>query len=93
MEVDLTPEHSAVIGHAMATGRIQDLSQAVQEAMDLWVARERRRVELLASLDAADASLARGEGIEISAEAMAALSHDVMDRCRARIEAEQSAAG
>lgn len=72
-------------------GRARSPDEAVREAMALWVERERRRTELLASLDAAEASLARGDGIEISQESMATLAHDVMERHRDRFKAERSA--
>ena len=53
--------------------------------------RERRRLEILAALDEAEASLARGEGIPITEESMKALAEDVKQRLRRRIAAERSA--
>jgi Arc/MetJ-type ribon-helix-helix transcriptional regulator len=91
MEINLTPEQSDVVRHAVETGRVHDPEQAVQEALVLWMERERRRVELLASLDAADASLARGEGRVITQDAMKSLAREVMERNRHRFPAEQSA--
>jgi Arc/MetJ-type ribon-helix-helix transcriptional regulator len=93
MDVDLTPEQIDLVRHALATGRIAEPSQAVREAMALWVERERRRIELLASLDAAELSVSVGEGVEIAPESMGALSREVMARCRVRIAAEQRANG
>jgi len=84
MEIKLTPEHCDFVRHAVEAGRIRNSDQAVQEAMALWVERERRRAELLASLDAAEASLARGEGLAITRESMKTLAHDVMERNRRR---------
>ena len=91
MEVRLTPEQNEFVRHAVDTGRVRDSDQAVQEAMTLWVARERRRVELLACLDAADASLARGDGRPVTQESMKTLAQDVMERNRKRFGTEQAA--
>jgi Arc/MetJ-type ribon-helix-helix transcriptional regulator len=88
MEVDLTPEQADFLRYAVQTGRVRDAAEAVQEALSLWVERERRRAELLASLDAADASLARGEGRPITRESMKSLARDVMERNRHRFLAE-----
>ena len=60
----------------------------VHDPEPLWVARERRRAELLASLHAAEASLARGEGKAITRESMESLARDVMERNRHRFPTE-----
>jgi Arc/MetJ-type ribon-helix-helix transcriptional regulator len=43
-------------------GRYKDPADAVQHALDLWVERERSRLELLASLDEAAESIEEGDG-------------------------------
>jgi hypothetical protein len=48
-----------------------------------------RRSEILAAVDIAQASTARGEGIEITRESMRELAEDVKRRGRARLAAEQ----
>jgi hypothetical protein len=53
--------------------------------------RERRRAEFLTSLDAAEASLARGEGRPITRESMKSLARDVMERNRHRFPVESHA--
>ncbi len=58
------------------------------EALALWVERERRRVALLASLENARASLARGEGRVITQESVRELAAEVRERGRARLIAE-----
>jgi hypothetical protein len=62
--------------------------EAVQEALALWEERERRRLEFLATLDRARASLARGEGRVITRESMQQLAAEVRERGRARLIAE-----
>jgi Arc/MetJ-type ribon-helix-helix transcriptional regulator len=85
MKVELTPEQADLMRHAVESGRISHPEQAVQQALDLWVDRERRRTALLASLDVAEASLARGEGIEITEQSMKSLAGAVMEACRDRL--------
>jgi Arc/MetJ-type ribon-helix-helix transcriptional regulator len=88
MEVQLTSDQRAFARHAIETGRLQSEEEAVEEALALWEERERRRVEFRATLDQARASLARGEGREITQESMRELSAEVRERGRARLIAE-----
>ncbi len=90
MKIDLTPEQNDVVRHAVETGRVLDPEQAGREAMALWVERERQRAELLASLDAAEASLARGEGIPMSDDTVKTLASDIMARVRSLIQTDPS---
>lgn len=62
--------------------------EAVQEALALWEERERARAEILAAVDEAEASLARGEGRVITQESMRELAEQVKQRGRARLAAE-----
>jgi Arc/MetJ-type ribon-helix-helix transcriptional regulator len=62
MEVHLTDDQKAFIRQAIDAGRIAREEDAVQEALSLWERRERRRAEILAAVDQAEASLASGEG-------------------------------
>jgi putative addiction module CopG family antidote len=62
MEVQLTPDQKAFVRQAIQSGRLQREEDAVKEALSLWEDRERTRAEILAAVDAAEASLARGEG-------------------------------
>jgi putative addiction module CopG family antidote len=91
MNVELTPDQRAFVQRAIDSGRFSREEEAVREALALWEERERRRIEILAALDEADASLARGEGISITEESMKAVADDVKQRVRRRIAAEGSA--
>jgi len=62
----------------------------VEEALRLWEERERKRSEFLATIDAAEASLARGEGRVISEQSMRELADEVKQRGQARLAAEQT---
>jgi Arc/MetJ-type ribon-helix-helix transcriptional regulator len=85
MQIQLTPEQSDFIRRAIDDGRLRRAEDAIQEGLELWIERERRRDEILAAVDAAEASLARGEGILITAESMRELADDVKRRGRERI--------
>ena len=91
VNVELTPDQRAFVKKAIDSGRFTREEEAVQEALALWEERERRRLEILAMLDEADAELARGEGIPITEESMKALAEEIKERLRRRIAAERSA--
>jgi Arc/MetJ-type ribon-helix-helix transcriptional regulator len=93
MEVKLTPDQKAFALRAVEAGRLRSEEDAVQEALALWEERERKRVEFRATLDDARASLARGEGREITPESMRELAAEVRTRGRARLIAELAQAG
>ena len=88
MKVELTSDQRAFARRAVEAGRLQSEDDAVHEALALWEERERRRVEFRATIDEARASLARGEGREITPESMRELSAEVKERGRARLITE-----
>jgi putative addiction module CopG family antidote len=91
MNVELTPDQRAFIQKAIESGRFTREEEAVREALALWEERERRRIEIIAMLDEADASFARGEGIPITEESAKGLVEEAKQRLRRRIEVERSA--
>ncbi|HWY21283.1 MAG TPA: hypothetical protein VNX26_08690 [Candidatus Acidoferrum sp.] len=91
MEVNLTPDQEAFVREAIESGRLHRPEDAVEEALSLWEERERNRAEILAAVDAAEASLDRGEGIVITEQSARELADDVKRRGRARLEAERTA--
>jgi Arc/MetJ-type ribon-helix-helix transcriptional regulator len=89
MEVQLTPAQTNFIRDAIENGRLHGEEDAVREAMALWEERERRRLEILAEVDKAEASLARGEGRRIAThEETTQLANDIKRRGMARLAAE-----
>ncbi len=88
MEVQLTPDQKAFIRQAIQSGRFHREEEAVQEALALWEERERTRAEILAAVDQAEASLARGEGRTITHQSMRDLAAEVKRRGRGRLAAE-----
>jgi hypothetical protein len=91
MEVEPTHDQQALIRQAIEAGRLHRPEEAAQEAFALWEERERRRAEILAAVEIADASLARGEGRIITQQSMRELAEEVKQRGRARLAAEQQA--
>jgi putative addiction module CopG family antidote len=85
MEVHLTPDQEAFIREAIETGRFRCPEDAVAEALLLWEERERTRAEILAAVETAEASLARGEGRAITPESMQQLADEVKQRGRTRL--------
>jgi putative addiction module CopG family antidote len=89
MEVQLTPDQQAFVRQAIASGRLNREEDAVREALTFWEERERERAEILAAIDQAEASLARGDGRIISRLSMRDLAGEVKQRGRARLAAER----
>ena len=80
MEVQLTDGQKAFVRQAIENGRYRSEEDALHEALSLWEGRERRRAEILAAVDQAEASLARGEGRRITTrEETAELAHEPFD--------------
>jgi len=91
IEIDFTPDQKAFVRQAIETGRFQRAEEAVQEALSLWEERERRRAQILASVDTAETSIERGEGRVINQESMWQLADEVKHRGRSRLAAEETA--
>ena len=91
MEIRPTPDQEYFIRQAIEAGRIARPEDAAAQAMALWEERERRRAEILARVDEAEAALAGGEGTVITPETMSTLAEDVKRRGRASLEAQNAA--
>jgi Arc/MetJ-type ribon-helix-helix transcriptional regulator len=89
LEVHLSADQQAFVRQAIADGRLHDEQDAVREALALWEERERRRREIIMSVEAARAEHSRGEGQIITAESMRELASDVKARGYKRLSAEQ----
>ena len=88
MKVELNPDREAFIRQAIKDGRVASTEDAVQEALRLWEYRERRGGEILAAVDAAEASIDRGEGMAMNEESIRIVSEEVKRRGRARPESD-----
>jgi Arc/MetJ-type ribon-helix-helix transcriptional regulator len=89
MEVHLTDDQKAFIRQAMERGRYRREEDAVEEALSMWEQRERTRAEILAAVDVAEASLARGQGRIVTQQSMRELADELKQRGRARLAREQ----
>jgi putative addiction module CopG family antidote len=91
MEVRLTPDQEAFVRQAIEAGRLHRAEDAVEEALRLWEERERTRAEILAAVDLAEASLARGEGLVLATRQDArALASAVERRGRVRLRKQRA---
>jgi len=94
MEVQPTPDQQALIRDAIASGRLHRPEEAMQQALMLWEERERRRLEILATVELSQASLARGEGRTVTTrEESDQFAQDITRRGMARLAAEQNSQG
>jgi Arc/MetJ-type ribon-helix-helix transcriptional regulator len=88
MEVRFTDDQKAFVRHAIESGRYCREEDALHEAMSLWENRERRRMEILAAVDQAEASFARGAGRPVTTrEEALQLADDIKRRGLARLAA------
>jgi Arc/MetJ-type ribon-helix-helix transcriptional regulator len=91
MELHLSADQQAFIREGIESGRLEKPEDAFEQAMSLWEERERRRMEILVAVQAAEASLARGEGRRImSREQVIQLAEDVKKRGIARLANENT---
>lgn len=89
MELHLSADQQALIREGIESGRLRSPEDAFDEAMLLWEERERRRNEILAAVDASEASLARGEGRRIGTREQATqLAEDIKRRGMDRFASE-----
>jgi putative addiction module CopG family antidote len=91
MEVHLTEDQKAFIRQAIDSGRYAREEDALREALSLWEIRERRRAEILAAVEQAEASLARGEGRRITTREDAVhLANEIKVRGLSRLAKERA---
>ena len=89
MRVDLSPDQEAFIRQAIKDGRVASTEDAVQEALQLWERRERRRGEILAAVEVAEASITCGEGKALTEGSMRNLAEEVKRQGRVRLDADR----
>jgi putative addiction module CopG family antidote len=89
MRVELTPDQEAFVRQAIKDGRVGSTEAAVQEALQLWEKRERRRSEILAAVDEAEVSLSRGQGMVMTEESMRNLAEGIKNRGRGRLDTDR----
>lgn len=90
LDVELTPDQKAFVDQAILSGRIRAEEDAVREALLLWEKRERARAEMLSALEEAEASIARGEGIEMTEQSTRELAERIKQRGRAALAPQKA---
>jgi Arc/MetJ-type ribon-helix-helix transcriptional regulator len=91
MELHLSADQQAFIRDGIESGRLRTPEEAFEQAMSLWEDRERRRMEILAAVNASEASLARGAGRAVTTREQATqLADDVKQRGMQRMAAGNS---
>jgi Arc/MetJ-type ribon-helix-helix transcriptional regulator len=84
MEITLTPDQEALIEYGVENGRYKDSKEAVTKALALWEELERDHMELLLSLDQAEADIAAGNFIECDEEGLKELAEQIKREGRMR---------
>ena len=82
MEVRLTPEQEAKIRAAVASGRLATPEKALEEALALWEDNERRRAELIASLERGEADIEAGRYTDYDEESSKNLADELIREAR-----------
>jgi Arc/MetJ-type ribon-helix-helix transcriptional regulator len=90
MQVELDREQREFVERAIACGRLRRPEDALQEALGLWIERERRREEILAAIDEAEQSLLKGQAIPLDENRVRELARDVKSRGRLRARTNAS---
>jgi len=85
MEIQLTQEQHSFIDLGIKEGRFRQAEEAVEDALALWVSRERARLELLVEIDAGANSFDGSEIVLDSDEAIADFVEGIKQRGRARL--------
>lgn len=80
MEVQFTDDQKAFVRQAIESGRYSREEDALRDALLLWEGRERRRLEILAAVDQAEASFSRGDVRRITTREEAAQLADRVKR-------------
>lgn len=87
MEVRLTEKQEELIRQAVADGRYPSPEAAVQQALAWWEEEESARVELIASLEEAEADFEAGRGTTYTEETLPDLIEEIKREGRALLAA------
>jgi putative addiction module CopG family antidote len=91
MDIQLTADQRAFIREGIADGRFQTEADAIRHALALWEEQERRRVEIVAAVDKAEASLAAGRGRTVTTRGESEqLFEEIKQHVATRFHADQN---
>lgn len=86
MEIQLTPAQEAFLRQAIASGRIHHAEEAIQQALLLWEARERGRIEILSALDEAEGDLQTGSFSDYGDGSLPGLGEELKREARSSVK-------
>jgi Arc/MetJ-type ribon-helix-helix transcriptional regulator len=86
MEIQLTPAQEAFLRQAIESGRIHRAEEAIQQALSLWEARERGRIEILSALDEAEGDLQTGNFSDYGDESLPRLGEELKREARSSLK-------
>jgi Arc/MetJ-type ribon-helix-helix transcriptional regulator len=86
MEIQLTPAQEAFLRQAIESGRIHRAEEAIQQALSLWEARERGRIEILSALDVAEGDLQTGNFSDYGDESLPRLAEELKREARSSLK-------
>jgi len=87
MQITLTPEQESLIQYGIESGRIKSAEDAVQQALDYWVERQRNLIELLMALDEAEEDFRSGNFVECDADDLGGLAEEIKQSVRNKASA------
>jgi putative addiction module CopG family antidote len=82
MQFEPTPDQQAFIHRAIASGRYRSAEEALRDAMARWEEDERKRVELLAAFDDAEADILAREYIDYTNDTLPQLGDELKREAR-----------
>jgi putative addiction module CopG family antidote len=91
MKFEPTPDQQAFIHRAIASGRYRNAQEALRDAMARWEEDERRRIELLAAFDEAEADIDAGEYTDYTDDALPQLADELKREARAERDKQRPA--
>jgi Arc/MetJ-type ribon-helix-helix transcriptional regulator len=86
MEIELTPAQEAFLRQAIKSGRILHAEEAIQQALSLWEARERGRLDILSALDEAEGDLQTGNFSDYGDESLPRLAEELKREARGSLK-------
>jgi len=79
---ETTPDQQAFVDRAIASGRYRNAEDAMRDALARWEEDERRRIEVLAAFDEAEADLNAGRYADYTNETLCQLVDDLKREAR-----------
>jgi putative addiction module CopG family antidote len=89
MEVRVSPEQEEFVQQAIESGRYREAEDVVREALEMWHDRERKRADIMAVFDFAEASVSQVAKRNVTKDPAKELSRKGKRRGRKRVAREK----